>query len=93
MLNETDNKNDPQEVLRVRLTMAQAFAQMMLRAFDALLHYDVNYRDLPEYKDTQLLDDAARLPLQRGQESYIEWMRRIENGIKAAIQRKLFRKV
>jgi hypothetical protein len=68
--------------------MIQAFAQMLERAFDALLHHGVNYRDLPEWKDHRLLDEAERLPLTRGQERYIEWIKRLESGIRAAIHRK-----
>lgn len=73
--------------------MIQAFAQMLDRAFDALLHHQVNYRELPEWKDRRLLDEAESLPLTRGQERYIEWIKRVESGIRAAINRKLMKRV
>lgn len=84
---------DTEEVLRVRISLAQAFAQMITKGYDALLHYGINFRDLPEYRDSKLIDEGSRLSLLRGQEKYMEWMKRVENGIRAAINRKTFRKV
>lgn len=89
----TTDKDTPEKVVRVRLAMAHAFAQMLGKAFDALLYHGVNYRDLPEYKDTALLEQAERLPMSRGQGRYIEWMKRIESAITAAVKRKSFKKV
>lgn len=85
--------DDEKQVLSVRLTLALAFAQMLQKAFDALLYHGVNYRDLPEYKNSTALDDAAKLPLKEGRRVMLEWMRRLEVGISAAIRRKAFRKV
>ena len=87
------NNDKELEVASVRLTMAQAFGQLMVKAFDALLHHGVNYRNLPEYKDEALLDEAKTLPLQRGFASYMRWMERVENGLAAAVRRKTFRDV
>ena len=80
-------------VANVRLTMAQAFVRMLETAFDALLHHGVNYRNLPEYKDETLLDEARTLPLSAGQASYHKWMERVESAIRAAIRRKGFKDV
>lgn len=77
----------------VRLRLAQAFIDMLLYAYDALLHHGVNYKTLPAYKDTALLDAAQKLPLEQGHDSFIVWMERIRNDITAAIKRKGFRKV
>ena len=73
--------------------MIQAFAQMLDRAFDALLYHQINYRDLPEWKDTRLLEEAQQVTLSRGHARYIEWIKRVESGIRAAINRKGMRKV
>jgi hypothetical protein len=81
-----------EDALRVRVSMAQAFVQMLLKAYDALLFHRVNYRDLPEYKDTTLLDEAAKLTPVHGQPRYIEWCKRVESGLRAAIARKSFRR-
>ncbi len=35
----------------VRLTLAQGWVNLLTKAYDALLHDGVNYRDLKEYKD------------------------------------------
>lgn len=82
-----------EEALRIRLPMAQAFVAMLHKAYDALLHYGINYRDLPAYKDQTLLDEAKTLPLRRGQVSYLEWMKRVRSDIEAAIRRKMFNRV
>lgn len=92
----TDEQEDPEKelkVLRVRSILAQAFTQMGLKAYDALLNYGVNYRDLPEYKDTTLLDEGYKLPVERGTDKFLEWMRRVEHAITAAVRRKGFRRV
>lgn len=83
----------PERVIRVRVSMIQAFAQMLDRAFDALLYHQINYRDLPEWNDTSLLDEAQSVSLVRGHSIYIEWIKRVESGIRAAINRKGMRKV
>ena len=83
----------PEAVVRVRLAMSHAFGSMVLKAYDALLNYGINYRTLPAYKDTSLLDAAASLPISRGQSAYITWMQRVESDIRAAIHRKSFKKV
>ena len=82
-----------EEVVRIRLSMAQAFVQLLQQAYDALLHYGINYKELPAYKDQRLLDDASKLPLRRGQEAYISWITRVGSDINAAIRRKLFKRL
>lgn len=84
---------DPSARIRlayVRLALASAASRMLLKAYDALLHYGVNFRDTQAYKDQTLLDEGRRLPLLRGQESLTEWMRQIERDIAAAVKRKSF---
>lgn len=89
------NPDNPPEgkVQRIRLRLAQAFIDMLLVAYDALLHHGINYQSLPAYKDTTLLDEATTLPLEQAHDSFLTWMGRVKNDIKAAIRRKQFRKV
>ena len=77
----------------VRLRLAQAFIDMLLTAYDALLHHGINYRTLPSYMDQTLLDEAKTLPPEKGHDSFMVWMGRVKNDIAAAIKRKGFRKV
>lgn len=87
------NGGDNLKVVKVRLRLAQAFIDMLQHAFDALLHHGVNYRTLPAYKDETLLEEARRLPLEQGHDSFIEWMRRVTKDINAAVRRKGLRQI
>lgn len=80
-------------MLACRMLMAQAFAQMLIKAYDALLHHSINFRNLPEYKDQTLLLAAEKLVLLEGRNKYLLWIERVEHGIDAAIRRKTFRQV
>lgn len=74
-----------------RLTMAKAFAKLLMKAFDALLHHGVNYKSLPEWQAyTDHLDEIAKLPFHRGVQEHISLMGRIGNAIDAAVRRKGF---
>ena len=51
-----DTMNDHEkreEELSIRLSLAQAWVHFWQLAFDALLHYGVNFRETKEYKDTR----------------------------------------
>lgn len=89
MTTETEDTNDP-KVLNARLTMARAFAQMLLVAFDALKSHGVDYRETPAYKDTRLMDEAEKLPVLRGMDRYLTWMAKVESDIFAWVRRKQF---
>lgn len=79
-------------VLGVRLSLAQAFVQFLLRAYDALLHHGVNYRSLPEYTaHEKALDDAAKMPVEEGRAHIIGWFGRMESAIAAAVRRTFMR--
>lgn len=86
----TEDTKDP-EVLQARLTMARAFIQMLLVAFDALKSHGVDYRQTPAYKDTRLMDEAEKLPVLRGMDRYLTWMAKVESDIFATIRRKALR--
>jgi hypothetical protein len=106
--NNTTSKTSPQQqkfideqaaivkanrLLTIRLALAQAFHSMWIRAYDALLHHQVNVRDLPEYKDSKLLDKALESDLEKGQGLIVDYLKKVESGINAAVRRKSFRKV
>ncbi len=80
-------------ILGIRLTLAQAWIDFFRHAYDALLTHGVNYRTLPEYKDSTELDDAQDLPVQAGREKIITWIGRLKNAVSAAVRRKGFRQV
>jgi hypothetical protein len=82
---------DDREILGTRLSMAQAYTQMLSNAFDALLHWGVNYMDLPSYLDQTLVTKAASLKVPEGRALYIQWIERLEHDIAAAVRRKQFK--
>lgn len=88
---EVENLRKKNNEVEVRLTLAQAWVGFLTHAFDALLHHGVNYRDLKEYKDTELLDDAQDLPITHARDNIVGWLGTLHNGIRAAIRRKGFK--
>lgn len=82
-------------ILNIRIRLAQYFQTMLISAFDALLHHGVNYRELPEYKDSELLDQALGngVDVAKGEPMVVKWIERVHSGIKAAIRRKQIRKL
>lgn len=85
---------DREEELSIRLSLAQAWVQLWRKAFDALLNYGVNMRATKEFKDTALLDAALEAKdIREGQSAILEYLKRVESGLAAAIRRKLFAKV
>jgi hypothetical protein len=83
-------------ILAVRLSLAQAWIKVLLQAYDALLHYGINYRTLKEWKDwgAQLapnLDNHGTL--EDGRAKIMNYIERLGNGITAAVRRKHMRPV
>jgi hypothetical protein len=78
---------DELRVARTRLMLASAFVDFMRFAYAALLTSGVNYQNLKAYKDTTILDDAAKLPLIKGSDRYLEWIGRVRHDITAAVAR------
>ncbi|WP_111817257.1 hypothetical protein [Agrobacterium sp. CFBP2214] len=76
----------------VRLTLAQMWIDLYTFGYDALLHYGVNFRDLPEYKES-IPDDAMHLPVSEARNTIAGWMGRLKSAINAAVRRKGFRLV
>ena len=75
-------------VMGIRITLAQAWLDLIHFAYDALLHYGVNYKDLPEYKNTDAVDAAQKMPISKGRDIILHWLSRAKSGINAAIRRK-----
>lgn len=81
-------------LLSTRLRLAHGFQAMVLHAYDALLHHGVNYRDLPQHKDTALLDKGLNHGnLHEGEVHVMEWLKRMTSSITAAVRRKGIHKV
>lgn len=74
----------------IRLTLAQGWINFLREAYDALLHYGVNYKSLKEFQDTGPLDEAQDMPVSRARTHIVEYLGRCTNAIKAAIRRKQF---
>ncbi len=74
-------------ILQARMRMAQAYTQMLQEALDAQRCNGVNYRELPEFKDQSLLQAGAKLPPHRAEPMYMEWIDRVNHGIRARIRR------
>lgn len=81
------------EQMRAKLQCAVAWDSLQKKAYTAALYHDINYLDLPEYKDRRLLQDAKGLRPDRAVAFYVQWCRQVEHGIEAAVRRKQFRKV
>lgn len=77
-------------ILEVRVTLAQLWVGLYTKAYDALLHYGVNFRELPEYKDDTTIDEVQDLPITQARNRLTGWIGKVHNGIEAAIKRKGF---
>lgn len=85
---------DKNAKLTIRLTLASAFHTMWVKAFDALLHHGVNVRSIPEYNDHARLDRALEVGVEHdGGSRVMDYIKRVENGLRAAIARKGFKQV
>lgn len=77
--------------LKTRLHLAQAFGQVLTKAYDALLHYGVNFKSLrtwalwekfSEHHDSPVTEDTDK------RERLYEWLTRVGRDIDAAVRRK-----
>lgn len=77
------------EELSIRLQLAGAWISVWRKAYDALLHHGINVRSTKEWKETALLDAALEAKdIREGQSSILEYLRRVESGLVAAVRRK-----
>lgn len=74
----------------IRLTLAQGWINLYVKAYDALLHYGINFKSLREYKE-KYPHGAENLPLTQSRDKFVSWFGRIESAIAAAIRRKAFK--
>lgn len=75
----------------VRLTLAQAWINLYQFAYDALLHYGVNYRSLKEFGDDEAVSEAMEMGVTGGRNKIIEYLGKLHNAIRAAVNRKQFK--
>lgn len=88
---EKDYVSEDRQDLVARLMGAQALGNFLLRAFDALLNYGVNFKKLTEWTEAQAeWDEAAKLKPHRAQERIIHSILKLESGLRAAVRRKQF---
>lgn len=77
------------EDLIARLMSAQMYGHFLLKAYNALLSYEVNYKTLRVYQEMADVSDKARkLKPVAAQELLINFFTRLENDLSAAIRRK-----
>lgn len=89
---ELANLRKEVNVQGIRLTLAQLWIGLYSKAYDSLLHYGVNFKDLREYKE-DYPDGAEKLPINQGRTEISHWIKKVENAIKAAVRRKGFKLV
>lgn len=75
----------------IRLSLAQAWIDFYQTAYDALLYHTVNFRTLPEFKNTEALDAAYKLPPEEGRTKVLVWIAKLSSGVNAAVRRKGFK--
>ena len=67
---------------------SQMFAQVLLKGYQALRSYGVDFMSLREWQENGILDEARKLKPQPASEKIIAYLCRLENAIRAAVQRK-----
>lgn len=81
----------------IRLNLAEAWLGLYQLGYDALRSWGVDFKKLKEFGDgypgfkSKTKDSVDKLPASLAQTVYINWIRRIENAIEAAVRRKQFR--
>ncbi len=89
---EIDYVKEDRQDLVARLMGAQALGNFLLRAYDALKNYGVDFKSLPEWERCiAIWDEAAKLKPHAAQWSIVNSILTLENGLKAAIRRKQFK--
>ena len=74
--------------MEIRLLLARAWVSFLEKAYDALLYHGVNYRTMPEYKNSAALDKAMKLPPEEGKVEIVSWLGKLESALAAYIRRK-----
>lgn len=79
------------EVIGIRLTLAQAWVGFLNFAHDTLVAHGINFKTLNEYKDSTVLDEAAKMPLTKARDKITTWIEKLHSGLHAAVRRKGFK--
>ena len=77
--------------LVARLMAAQEMGRFLLRGYQMLKSYGVDFMSLPEWTDQADLDEARKLKPHRAQEKIIGYFQRLNHALSAAVRRKQFR--
>lgn len=89
---ETNYVDEDRQDLVSRLMSAQALDQFLFSAYDALKHYGVDFKSLPEWEwAVGEWQEARRLKPHRAQEKIIASIMRLDHALKAAVKRKQFK--
>jgi len=82
--------NKTNQDLGWRLHLAQAFGSLMVRAYDALQAYGIDYRKLRTYTLWEkLLPEGATFDNPSARQAISNWITRCSHDLDAAIKRKL----
>ena len=74
----------------VRLNLAQGWIEVLRQAYDALLHWGVNFKSLKEYEGGYP-EGAEKLPISQAQVVYSKWFMRLRHSIEAMVRRRQFK--
>lgn len=85
---EVEDLSQKLTISEVRLTIAQAWGELLDYAYDQLLYHGVNYKTLPEFKDSTVLEDAQDLPITTARSKIVTWVGTLSSAITAAVRRK-----
>jgi hypothetical protein len=88
---EVEELRKDQEVLNIRIYLAQQFLLFYRWAYDVLLAYGVNFKDVKEYDEDFVLDEAADMPIAKARNRIVEYLNRLKSGVRAAARRKNFK--
>lgn len=88
---EVDSLRKTVHEYSIRLTLAQAWVELLNYGYDTLRAYNIDFKSLPEFQNTAILDEAMEMPMSQGQVKIIEHLGRLKSSIGAAIRRKQFR--
>lgn len=75
-------------IAEIRLSLAQAWADLLDFAYDQLLYHGIDFKKLPEYQDSKVLEQSKDLGILSARGRIITWIGKVRNGVKAAARRK-----
>lgn len=87
MQDELDYANADRQDLVARLMSAQALGQFLVKGYNAFRNYGVDFMSLREWKDTRLLEEAAKRKAHQAQELIVRYFGLLNSALDAAIAR------